>query len=131
MRKLRDSSGLTLLEVVFAMGILSIALAGLATAFPVSRIAVFQGGQYTTAANVGQDALERVKRVGFANIPPAGDISGNALFGAAPAGYVRQVIVEDVAFDAGVRTAARVTVNVTFIVQGQAATATLSTIFAL
>jgi len=123
MRYVRNCSGMTLLEVVIAMLILSIALAGLATAFPPARIAVNEGGQYTIAANLAQDAIEKLRRLTLTPLvlgPMTGDVSSNALFSTPtiPSGYQRTVLIEDLEVLAGVWTLKRATVNVTFSLQG-------------
>ncbi len=122
MRYIRNCSGMTLLEVVIAMLILSIALAGLATAFPVARIAVNQGGQYTIAANLAQDAIEKIRRLRFDALDAmgTGDISSNSLFSTPtiPSGYGRTVTVENLETLGVIVTLKRVTVNVTFSLQG-------------
>lgn len=136
MRYVRNCSGMTLLEVVIAMLILSIALAGLATAFPVARIAVNEGGQYTIAANLAQDAIEKLRRLTLTPLvlgPMTGDVSSNALFSTPtiPSGYQRTVLIEDLEVLAGVWTLKRVTVNVTFSLQGSNnVTANLQTLIA-
>jgi len=126
---------MTLLEVVIAMLILSIALAGLATAFPVARIAVNEGGQYTIAANLAQDAIEKIRRLSFQTLDGmgTGDISGDALFSTPtiPSGYSRTVQVENLETLGGIVTFKRVTVNVTFSLQGtNNVTANLQTLIA-
>jgi type II secretory pathway pseudopilin PulG len=127
---------MTLLEVVIAMLILSIALAGLAIAFPVARIAVNEGGQYTVAANLAQDAIEKLRRLTLTPVvlgPMTGDVSSNALFSTPtiPSGYQRTVLIEDLEILGGVWTLKRVTVNVTFSLQGSNnVTAILQTLIA-
>ncbi len=135
MRLLRDGSGMTLLEVVVAMLVLSIALMGLATAFPVSRIAVNEGAEYTVAANLAQDAIEKIKRLSFQALGDmgTGDISSNALF-STPTGYSnyqRTVSVENLETLDGIVTLKRITVNVSFSLQGtNNVTASLATLIA-
>ena len=121
MRYVRNCSGMTLLEVVIAMLILSIALMGLATAFPVSRIAVHEGAEYTVAANLAQDAIEKIKRLSFSAFDAMGpgDISSN--FPLPPSGYSnyqRQVVVDNLETLDGIVTIKHVTVNVRFSLQG-------------
>ena len=132
MRFMRDSSGLTLLEVVAAMLVLSIALAGLATAFPISRIAVHEGRQYTVAANLAQDAIEQIKRLSFQalNNMGSGDISSNFPPPSGYSSYQRTVLVENLETLGGIVTFKRVAVNVTFSLQGSNVTATLVTLLA-
>ena len=139
MRYVRNGSGMTLLEVVVAMLILAIALAGLATAFPVARIAVNQGGQYTVASNLAQDAIEKIRRLSFQAFDALGSgcISGcpsvNAPFDTPtiPPGYSRTVTVENLQILDGIVTLKRVTVNVTFSLQGSSnVAATLVTLVA-
>ncbi len=135
MRYARNCSGMTLLEVIIAMLILSIALAGLAIAFPVARIAVNEGGQHTVAANLAQDAIEKIRRLTFQALDAmgTGDISGNALFSTPtiPSGYQRAVLVANLETLGGIVTFKQVTVNVTFSLQGSNnVTARLETLIA-
>lgn len=51
-------SGLSLVEVVVAMLLLTIALLGLALGFPPSRAAVHTGGQISVAVALAQETLE-------------------------------------------------------------------------
>lgn len=128
MPRLRDASGLTLLEVVIAIAILSIALVGLATAFPISRLAVNEGIQYTQAANLAQDALERLKRV--ASLAPGIDgIPAGTIVDTPFLGYDRTVVVEDVEILGPIVTMKRVTATVTFNLQGQNVSATMVTLY--
>ena len=131
---------MTLLEVVIAMLILSIALAGLAIAFPVARIAVNEGGQYTVAANLAQDAIEKLRRLSPQALEAmtgtglgTWDISSNSLFSTPtiPSGYNRTVTAEILDAPGGIPVLWRFTVNVTFSLQGSSnVPATLVTLIA-
>lgn len=58
----RDAqSGLSLIEVMVSMMLLSVALMGLAVAFPTSRIAVQSGSQISAAVNLARQTLEAMR----------------------------------------------------------------------
>ncbi len=57
--------GLTLIEVVVAMLLLSIALMGLAVGFPSSRGAVYMGDQLSTAVSLARQTLEQMRNSGY------------------------------------------------------------------
>ncbi len=54
-------AGLSLIEVVVAMLLLSIALLGLAVGFPSSLGAVYMGDRVSTAINLAQQTLEQMR----------------------------------------------------------------------
>jgi type II secretory pathway pseudopilin PulG len=57
----RNEAGASLIEVMVSMLLLSVALLGLAVAFPQSRVAVQGGSQITTATNLARQALEDMR----------------------------------------------------------------------
>lgn len=132
MRHLRNDSGMTLIELLVAMLVLTIALTGLATAFPVTRLAVNEGGQYTVAANLAQDAIEKIKRYGFTALDAlgSGDISSSIPVPSGFSGYTRSVGVENLETLGGIVTMKRITVTVTFKLQGSNVSARLVTLLA-
>lgn len=113
---LTDERGLTLVEVILAMGILTIALlgsssilaihSGIAGSLDLGQAAVSRGGYVSTATFLAQDGLEQIKRLEYTLGPPAVDGIGA---GAPPAGlpdedygtipgyqdFRREVTVED------------------------------------
>lgn len=60
MFEMNRDSGLSLLEVVVAMLLLSIALLGLAVGFPSSQAAIYMGDRVSTAVNLAQQTLEQM-----------------------------------------------------------------------
>jgi Tfp pilus assembly protein PilV len=67
----RSAAGLTLLEVLFALALLSVGLLAVAVAFPAGVSGVEQGKQQTTAAFLAEQRLEQVKGTAFASITSA------------------------------------------------------------
>jgi type II secretory pathway pseudopilin PulG len=61
----KNEAGASLIEVMVSMLLLSVALLGLAVAFPQSRIAVQGGSQLTTATNLGRRVLEEMRNVRY------------------------------------------------------------------
>jgi type II secretory pathway pseudopilin PulG len=61
----RDEAGASLIEVMVSMLLLSVALLGLAVAFPQSRVAVQGGSQITVATNLARRALEEMRNVRY------------------------------------------------------------------
>ena len=57
----RDQSGVSLIEVMISMLLLSVALLGIAVAFPQSRVAVQGSSQITTATNLARQTLEHMR----------------------------------------------------------------------
>lgn len=113
----RDSAGFTLLEVVIAMFILTIALVGLATAFPAAYFAVHEGRQFTTAATLDQEVIEGAKRLSFLAVTAA---NLTTLYPASPSGYTgysRQIQVDDL-LSGGALVMKRITVTTRFDLTG-------------
>src|SRR5712691_802435 len=63
-----SATGLTLLEVLFAMSLLTVGLLAIASAFPVAMSGVAQGNQQTTALFLAEQRLEEIKATAFASI---------------------------------------------------------------
>jgi prepilin-type N-terminal cleavage/methylation domain-containing protein len=136
----RDQSGVSLIEVMISMLLLSVALLGIAVAFPQSRVAVQGSSQITTATNLARQTLEHMRNRRYSstvdqitapNFPPAG-------YGAIPnfAGYRRTVTIQDGTPEAlcvpppGTPCTKTVTVSVFFRDErGQEQTVALRTIF--
>ncbi len=89
-----SDGGASLVELVVAIGLLAVALVGLAASFPASMYAVTQGGLQTTATGLAQQTIEDAKHTPYGNLP------GLAATRAAIAGFNgfdRQVLVADYA----------------------------------
>lgn len=65
------AAGLTLLEVIFAIALLSVGLLAVAVAFPAGISGVEQGRQQTTAVFLAEQRLEEIKATDFSNITAA------------------------------------------------------------
>jgi prepilin-type N-terminal cleavage/methylation domain-containing protein len=68
-RRAAGERGMSLIEVVMAMLLLGVALAGLALSFPLSSIAVTDGGLLTIANGLAMEPIERAKRETYATLP--------------------------------------------------------------
>lgn len=66
-----SEAGLTLIEVLFALGLLSVGLLAVAVAFPAGLSGVEQGKQQTTAVFLADQRLEQIKATDFASITAA------------------------------------------------------------
>lgn len=78
-----ERHGFTLVEVLISLGILTVALLGIAAttalqtggiagSIPFGQTAVTRGYHLSTATMLAQDRLEQVKRQALASFPPAG-----------------------------------------------------------
>jgi prepilin-type N-terminal cleavage/methylation domain-containing protein len=66
---IHPQSGLTLLEVIVAVFLLSLALLGLAAVFPPANLAVVQGGIATRATALAEERLEVARHTAYAALP--------------------------------------------------------------
>ena len=117
--RLIDQRGITLVEILAAVGILGIGLAALAAAIPLSAYGIQQGNQVSTATFLANQRLEQVRNAQWGEHPDidnlgvsgsataAPQVSGVTTFAdevpmAAPyAGYARRVRVFDCGSGAG------------------------------
>jgi len=65
---MRSESGVSLMEVLVTMALLTIALLGMAVAFPIARAAVTQARLSTTAVTLAEQRLEQAKRTPYASL---------------------------------------------------------------
>jgi prepilin-type N-terminal cleavage/methylation domain-containing protein len=79
-----DQSGLTLVEVLLAIGIIGLALAGLGIVVPVSSQGVLTGNQLSTATFLAEQILERARAATWTAEPPI-DCLGVSTGNTAPA----------------------------------------------
>lgn len=103
--KRSTQAGLTLIEVMVAMLLLSITLLGLAAAFPGAHLAVFQGRASTRAAALAEQRLEVARNT------PYGELAG--LAGTDDATYSPYTVETAVAVNAPSSGLTTVTVTVT------------------
>jgi Tfp pilus assembly protein PilV len=103
-------SGLALLEILFALGLISVSLLALAGAFPAGVGGVAVGKQQTTAIFLAEQRLEQIRGTDFANITAAN--FPNEAYGAAtlPSGYRRTTVLTNT--PGGVANAVRADVSV-------------------
>lgn len=71
-RGVRSTSGLTLIEILFAMIILAMGIIGMASMFPLAYVNVDSGGKQTGATALAQSFLEELRTIG------ANDFAGMA-----------------------------------------------------
>jgi Tfp pilus assembly protein PilV len=92
-RGITSQSGLALLEILFALGLIGVSLLALAGAFPAGVGGVAAGKQQTTAVFLAEQRLEQIRGTAFASITAAN--FPNEAYGAAtlPAGYRRSVVL--------------------------------------
>ena len=94
MKVLRDANGFTLIEILIATVIITVASLGAADL----TIGIIRGNSYsqrlTTATTLAQDRLEQIKRIGYQN---AGTVVGTENYGDILnySGYKRVTSVDD------------------------------------
>jgi prepilin-type N-terminal cleavage/methylation domain-containing protein len=101
-----NQRGISMVELMIAMILMSIALVALAASFPYAMYAVVASGYQTTATLLAQEALERAKATDYASmaslsfdgssgtLPTACDASGNFRTVSAFPGFKRCVAVQ-------------------------------------
>jgi Tfp pilus assembly protein PilV len=89
--RLPSESGVTLMEVLVTMVLLTVALLGLAVAYPVGRAAVLQARVSTTAVALGEQRLEVARRTAYATL---GSLAGTDSSTYAPYVVVTQVTTD-------------------------------------
>jgi prepilin-type N-terminal cleavage/methylation domain-containing protein len=99
-RRLGPQRGMSLIEILIAMLLLGTALIGLAVVFPLSSIAVTDGGFLTVANGLAMEPIERAKRETYATLKATfdtayGDNSAQSLTSAGFPGFTRTVQVSD------------------------------------
>lgn len=90
--RLRSESGVSLIEVLVTISLLTISLLGLAVALPVARLAVFQGRVSTRAVALAEERIETARRTPYASLP--------SLAGTDAAAHLPYTIVTTVVADA-------------------------------
>jgi Tfp pilus assembly protein PilV len=135
MTALRNERGLTLVEILVSMLLLTIALVGLAASFPLAMFGVTSGGYQTTATLLAQKCLDMAKSVNYdfldTNLQNPDDAAQTHCQNGTVTGY--QGFTRTVTVDPGPGTATKiVTVQVRFVDQagGTANITTLATILA-
>jgi len=94
MRVLRDTNGFTIIEILIATVIITIASLGIATL----TVGVIRGNSFskrlTTATMLAQDRLEQAKRLGYSKVDTI-EVTENYGNIASYSGYKRETIVTD------------------------------------
>jgi len=65
---IRPESGVSLMEVLVTMALLTVALLGMAVAFPVGRAVVLQARISTTAVALAEQRIEQARRTAYASL---------------------------------------------------------------
>jgi type II secretory pathway pseudopilin PulG len=84
--RLFDERGITLAEVLVAVGILGLGLAALMGVVPVASYAVQEGNQTSTATFLAQQRLEQVRNAAWTSADDCVGLSANATSPPAPSG---------------------------------------------
>jgi prepilin-type N-terminal cleavage/methylation domain-containing protein len=98
-------AGVTLMEVLVTMALLTIALLGLAVAFPVGRAAVLQARVSTTAVALAEQRMEQARRTAYAGL--------GTLAGTDSASHEPYTVTTQITADAPIAGMTTVTVSVT------------------
>jgi Tfp pilus assembly protein PilV len=103
--RLRSESGISLVEVMVTIMLLTISLLGLAVAFPVGRAAVMQGRVSTREVALAEQRIETARNTPYATLP--------TLAGTDTTTYAPYTVVTAVAADAPAANLTTVTVTIT------------------
>ena len=79
-----NERGLTLAEILVAVGIIGLGLVGLAVVIPVSTYGVQEGSQLTTATFLAEQMIERARASAWTTAPVVSDCLGVSAGNAAP-----------------------------------------------
>lgn len=83
---LRDDTGMTLVEVIVALGVITVGLLALIATMPFSTSIIAESNLKTTATFLAQQRLERIKNAQWTAAPPADTLGGAASDGTAAPG---------------------------------------------
>jgi type II secretory pathway pseudopilin PulG len=67
---LRDTAGMTVVEVIIALGVITVGLLALIAAMPLSTSVIAESNLKTTAAFLAQQGLEQIKNANWSATPP-------------------------------------------------------------
>lgn len=81
----RDQRGMTLAEILVAVGIIGVGLAALASAIPISTYGIQEGNQLSTATFLANQRLEQVRNARWSENPAVDNLGVSASATAAPA----------------------------------------------
>ncbi len=100
-RLARNQRGITIVEIMIAVGILSVGLLALSSAIPLAAYGIQEGNQLSTATFLANQGLEQVRNAqwtacpGVDNLAAAAASATGAPMPAPYAGYSRQVSITD------------------------------------
>lgn len=75
---LRNSAGMTVAEIMIALGVITVGLLALIAAMPLSTSLIGESNLKTSATFLGQQRLERIKNARWTTVPPVPDDLGGA-----------------------------------------------------
>lgn len=81
---LRDTAGMTVVEVIIALGVITVGLLALIAVIPLSTSLIGESNLKTTATFLAQQRLERIKNARWTTLPSADDLKGEGSNGTAP-----------------------------------------------
>ena len=80
----RDARGMTLVEVLVAIGIIGVGLAALASAIPISTYGIQEGNQLSTATFLANQRLEQVRNAAWTQTPAVDNLGVSSSSTSAP-----------------------------------------------
>ena len=80
---LRDSAGMTVVEVIVALGVITVGLLALIAAMPLSTSLIGESNLKTTATFLAQHRLEQIKNAQWTTVPVVDTLGGAASNGTA------------------------------------------------
>src|SRR5262245_42162064 len=80
----RDARGMTLVEVLVAIGIIGVGLAALASAIPISTYGIQEGNQLSTATFLANQRLEQVRNAAWSQNPALDELGISSSSTSAP-----------------------------------------------
>jgi hypothetical protein len=83
---LRNNAGMTVVEVVIALGVIMVGLLALIAAMPLSTSLIGQSNLKTTAAFIAQQRLEQIKNAQWTTAPATDQLGGSGSDGTAAVG---------------------------------------------
>jgi len=84
----RDERGVTLIELMVAMMLLTVAFVALAASFPYAMFGVVAGGFQTTATILSQQSIDRARNTLYTDLPSLSTPSGTSSCGGGTGTFV-------------------------------------------
>jgi type II secretory pathway pseudopilin PulG len=82
----RDSAGMTVVEVIVALGVITVGLLALIATMPLATSVIAESNLKTTATFLAQHRLEQIKNAQWTVVPAADTLFGAGSDGTAPVG---------------------------------------------